>query len=335
MAKALAPIFTDPDKAREYLENQRWPDGPICPHCGNIDPATITGLKGKAHRPGVYQCNACRDQFTVTVGTVFERSKIALNVWLYATYLLCSSKKGMSSHQLHRMLGVTYKTAWFMTHRIREAMTDPAMGPLGGEGKVIEVDETYHGRKENPRVVRTSGEPFIKKGKAGIGAKRPVVALTERGGKTKMFHVENANAEAIREILVQHASRESDLHTDESRLYTETGKEFAAHRTVKHSAGEYARVELVGHNEDESEFYFRSVHSNNVENVFSVFKRGMTGTYQHCGEAHLHRYLTEFEFRRNRRTALGYTDGMRTNDALKGIEGKRLTYRRIGEATHD
>lgn len=169
----------------------------------------------------------------------------------------------------------------------------------------------------------------------GLASKRPLVALVERGGKTKMFHVENATAEAVREILVQHASRKSDLHTDESRLYTETGKEFAAHRTVKHSAGEYARVELVGHNEDESEFYFRSVHSNNVENVFSVFKRGMTGVYQHCGEAHLHRYLTEFEFRRNRRTALGYTDGMRTNDALKGIEGKRLTYRRIGEAAHD
>ena len=151
MAAKIADIFTDADKARTYLENQRWPNGPICPHCGNVDPAAITELKGKAHRPGVYQCNACREQFTVTVGTVFERSKIALNVWLYATYLLCSSKKGISSHQLHRMLGVTYKTAWFMTHRIREAMTDPGMAPLGGSGKVVEADETYHGRRENPK----------------------------------------------------------------------------------------------------------------------------------------------------------------------------------------
>jgi transposase-like protein len=315
MAKNLNPIFTDADKAREYLEAQRWPDGPVCPHCGTVNDATA--LKGKAHRPGVYQCNSCREQFTVTVGTVFERSKIALNVWLYATHLLCSSKKGLSSHQLHRMLGVTYKTAWFMTHRIREAMKDTNAGPIGGEGKIVEADETYHGHRENPRITTTRGRPFIKKGKAGTPAKRPVVALVERGGEVRMFHVQNATKAEIREVLVRNVDRASVLHTDESRLYTETGKEFAGHRTVAHSGGEYVRWENG-----------EAVHSNTVENVFSVFKRGMTGVYQHCGEAHLPRYLTEFEFRYNRRTALGFTDGMRTDDALKGIGGKRLTYRR-------
>lgn len=312
MAKTLNPIFTDAEKAREYLEKQRWPTGPICPHCGADD---VTGLKGKKHRPGVYQCNACREQFTVTVGTVFERSKIALNVWLYATHLLCSSKKGMSAHQLHRMIGVTYKTAWFMMHRIREAMRDTDAGPIGGEGKVVEADETYFGQRENPRVVRTSGQPFIKKGKAA--QKRPVVALVERGGQVRMFHVEDANAANIRDVLVRNVDRKSALHTDESRLYIETGKEFASHRTVKHSAGEYVRYE--------DGF---AIHSNTVENVFSVFKRGMKGIYQHCGEAHLHRYIAEFDFRYNRRTALGWNDAMRTDAALKGIEGKRLTYRR-------
>jgi transposase-like protein len=320
---SLPVIFTDADKARQYLETQRWPDGPVCPHCGTVNEATA--LKGKAHRPGVYQCNACREQFSVTVGTVFERSKIALNVWLYATHLLCSSKKGMSSHQLHRMLGVTYKTAWFMTHRIREAMKDENAGPIGGEGKVVEADETYYGRTSTPRLSKTrerEKRPYIKR--KGPQSKNPVVALVERGGEVRMFHVENATADQVREVLVRNVKRDSALHTDESRLYTETGKEFADHRTVRHSAKEYVRYEADA-----------TVHSNTVENVFSVFKRGMEGVYQHCGEAHLHRYLSEFEFRYNRRTKLGYTDGMRTDDALKGIEGKRLTYRRIGEAKNN
>jgi transposase-like protein len=320
MAKNLPVIFTDADKARTYLEGQRWPNGPFCPHCGNADPEAITSLKGKAHRTGVYQCNACREQFTVTVGTVFERSKIAINVWLYATFLLCSSKKGMSSHQLHRMLGVTYKTAWFMTHRIREAMKEPNAGPLGGEGRIVEADETYFGNRENPKPsAQRKGCPYLKRKKPFD--KRAVVALVERGGgKAKMFHVQTATKAEVRDVLVRNVKRDSVLHTDESKLYTETGKEYADHRTVKHSAGEYVRYEADG-----------PVHSNTVENVFSVFKRGMTGVYQHCGEAHLHRYLSEFEFRYNRRAKLGFTDGMRTDDALKGIAGKRLTYRRIGE----
>jgi transposase-like protein len=317
---AFPKIFTDADEARAYLEGQRWPEGPICPHCGTVNDATA--LKGSAHRPGVYQCNSCREQFTVTVGTVFERSKIALNVWLYATHLLCSSKKGMSSHQLHRMLGVTYKTAWFMTHRIREAMKAEGAGPIGGEGKIVEADETYIGKTSTPRYSKQRGErPYIKR--KGPQSKNPVVALVERGGEVRMFHVENATAAEVREVLVRNVDRASALHTDESRLYTETGKEFADHRSVRHSAKEYVRYE------DDA-----TVHSNTVENVFSVFKRGMTGVYQHCSEAHLKRYLAEFEFRYNRRTALGYNDAMRTDDALKGIEGKRLTYRRTNEVAN-
>ena len=320
MNKFTQPIFTDANAAREYLEGQRWPNGAWCPHCGEADETRIGKVMGKSARPGVYQCKSCRKQFTVTVGTVFERSKIALNVWLLATFLMSSSKKGMSAHQLHRTLGVTYKTAWFMAHRIREAMAEknPA-GPLGGEGKIVEADETYIGKKDdwkpNPNATKS--------GKSGGAHKRTVVGLVERGGEARLYHLDRANAETVRDILVRNVSRKSDLHTDESRLYTITGQEFASHRTTKHSAGEYVRYdgETV-------------IHSNTIENVFSVFKRGMVGTYQHCGENHLHRYLAEFGFRYNYRAGLGVDDTARTNAALKGIEGKRLTYRRLDEAYH-
>ncbi|MBN9009343.1 MAG: IS1595 family transposase, partial [Rhizobiales bacterium] len=259
--------------------------------------------------------------FTVTVGTVFERSKIPLSKWWLAMHLMGSSKKGMSAHQLWRMLGFgSYRTAWFMAHRIREAMKDMGAGPIGGEGKIVEADETYIGRTSTPRVSKQRGtRPYIKR--KGPQSKNPVVALVERGGEVRMFHVENATASDVRDVLVRNVDRKSALHTDESRLYTETGKEFADHRTVRHSTKEYVRYEADG-----------VIHSNTVENVFSVFKRGMTGVYQHCSEAHLHRYLSEFEFRYNRRTALGWNDTDRVADIAKGIEGKRLTYRRIGYA---
>lgn len=319
------PIFTDADAAREHLQSIRWPNGPICPHCGNIDKTTITKLAGKASRPGLFQCKECRGQFTVTVGTVFERSKIGLNKWLLATHLLTSSKKGMSAHQIHRMLGVTYKTAWFMCHRIREAMRDDVAtsGPLGGAGKTVEADETYFGNKEGPApTMTTSGRPFTKSGKAAN--KRAVVGLVERGGKVRMFHVEKANKETVRNIVVANVSRESIFYTDESRLYTVLGTEFkGGHETTKHSAGEYVRyAEGV------------AIHTNSIEGVFGIFKRGMKGVYHHCGEAHLHRYLAEFDFRYNNRTRLGVADVERRDRALAGIEGKRLTYRRIGEAAH-
>jgi transposase-like protein len=316
--KLDSPIFQDADKAREHLEAQRWPNGPICPHCGNINPDRITKMQGKAHRPGLYNCMECREQFSVTVGTVFERSKIALNKWLLATFLLASSKKGMSAHQLHRMLGVTYKTAWFMAHRIREAMKEDvkSSGPLGGEGKIVEADETYYGAKDTIKKRTIRGKP-------ANSSKRVVIGLVERGGKARMFHIDRATKTDIRDILVRNADRKSDLMTDESNFYPVTGKEFAKHETVKHTVGEYVRYEGE-----------RVIHTNTIENVFSVFKRGMHGVYQHCGEAHLHRYLAEFDFRFNRRTALGVSDTERADQLLAMIEGKRLTYRRIGEADH-
>jgi transposase-like protein len=217
------------------------------------------------------------------------------------------------------MLGVTYKTAWFMTHRIREAKKDVGAGPIGGEGKVVEADETYQGRRENPKPSPSRrGRPNLKKKPFD---KRSIVALVERGGETRMFHIENATAAEIREVLVRNVRRDSELHTDESELYVRVGEEFASHYTVKHSASEYVRYEGD-----------RTVHSNTVENVFSVLKRGVHGVYQHCGESHLHRYLAEFEFRYNRRTALGWNDQMRVNSIAEGIEGKRLTYQRLGDA---
>jgi transposase-like protein len=319
-----SPMFTDETAARETLEAERWPNGPICPHCGNSDPERIAQVRGKkrSHRPGLYYCNECKGQFTVTVGTVFERSKIPLNKWLLATFLLSSSKKGMSAHQLHRMLGVTYKTAWFMAHRIREAMADPKPEPMGGAGKVVEADETYFGPKDHQPKTRTDGTPFNSRGKRGPEGKRTIISLVERGGSVRSFHVERATKDSVREILVRNASRESTLHTDESNLYVETGAEFAGHHTTKHSAGEYVRYTAAG-----------VVHSNTIEGYFSIFKRGMKGVYQHCGEAHLHRYLAEFDFRYNTRAALGVNDAARTAKALMGIGGKRLTYRRPDAAT--
>lgn len=321
-----APIYTDANKAREHLEAIHWPYGPLCPHCGNTEPTRITKMEGKSTRPGVYKCNECRAPFSVTVGTVFERSHIPLNKWVLASHLLAASKKGMSAHQLHRMLGVTYKTAWFMAHRIREAMKEDvkSSGPIGGEGKTVEADETYIGKRETPRkLARGRIANPTKSGKSGGAQKRIVVGLVERGGKARMFHLNDATASTVRDVLVRNVDRSSTLYTDSSRLYTKTGEEYGAHRTTNHAAGEYARREgdVV-------------VHSNTIEGVFSVFKRGMVGVYQHCGEAHLHRYLAEFDFRYNRRVALGISDTERAADLLRGARDKRLTYRRTGEADY-
>ncbi|MGJ8570629.1 MAG: IS1595 family transposase [Hoeflea sp.] len=322
------PIFHDEDAAREHLEAIRWPHGPNCPHCGNINPDTIAKVEGKkqTHRKGLYYCNECAGQFTVTVGSVMERSKVPLSKWVFAFHLFAASKKGMSAHQLHRMLGVTYKTAWFMAHRIREAMKEDvaSSGPLGGEGKTIEADETYIGKRETPRQLSRGriAKP-TKSGKAGGAEKRIVFGLVERGGKSRMFLVQNATKDILRDVLVRNADRKSNLYTDESRLYPETGKEFATHRTVKHSAKEYARVEGDA-----------VIHSNTIEGVFSIFKRGMIGIYQHCGEAHLHRYLAEFDFRYNRRTALKVSDRERAEDAIRGAAGKRLTYNQTDQAAY-
>ncbi len=321
MVDLTNPIFTDADKAREHLEAQRWPEGPYCPHCGNIDQARIRSMKGKAHRPGLYNCRECRKQFSVTVGTVFERTKVPLNKWLMATYLLSASKKGMSAHQLHRTLGVTYKTAWFMFHRIREAMrVDTANAePMGGKSKVVEADETYQGKTKSTRKISVDGRVKYQNKGRGPANKRPVIALVERGGKARSFHVPYATRPVVEKIVAENIAKESRLHTDESHLYSKSGVPglVAKHETVRHSADEYVRGD---------------VYSNSVEGYFSIFKRGMKGVYQHCSEKHLHRYLAEFDFRFSNRTALGVNDTDRANEALKGITGKRLTYRRTSEA---
>jgi transposase-like protein len=318
------PVFTDEDKAREWLETHRWPNGPFCPYCGQFE--TVSPFKGKSMGPGWYHCNDCRRKFTVRVGTLYERSHIPLHKWLLATHLLSSSKKGMSAHQLHRMLGVTYKSAWFMAHRIREGMADKKpTGPLGGDGKIVEADELYTGKREGPikhSRKRINWKP-TKGGKSGPAQKRVVIGLVERGGETRLVHIDHATKESVRDVVVRNISRESALHTDESRLYTTLGYEFDAHRTVHHASGEYVRYEAGV-----------MVTTNTIENVFSVFKRGMHGTYQHCGEAHLHRYLAEFAFRHNNRSALGVTDKERAEKAIAGIEGKRFIYRRAGEAAN-
>jgi transposase-like protein len=299
------PIFTDETAAREALESVRWPNGPYCPHCGNSDPEKLAKVEGKkqSHRPGLYYCNECKGQFTVTVGTVFERSKIPLTKWWLVTHLMSASKKGISAHQIGRMLGVTYKTAWFMCHRVREAMKDMNPDPMGGSGKVIEADETYFGKLETPRKRNKYYPPVTKGGNRGPANKRAVLGLVERGGKVRTFHIARATSDEVHDIIVTTTSRKSTLHTDESKIYTMVGKEFDGHKTVKHAANEYVRG---------------TVHTNTVENVWSVFKRGMHGTYQHCGEAHLHRYLAEFDFRYNLRAKLGFTDKMRANAAMRG-----------------
>jgi transposase-like protein len=298
------PMFHDEDKAREALEAVRWPDGPICPHCGSSDPDKLAKVEGKkqSHRPGLYYCNDCKGQFTVTVGTVFERSKVPLTKWWMAAHLMNSGKNGVSAHEIHRNIGVTYKTAWFMMHRLREAMIVANPGPMGTLGGAVQADETYH--------LNTSKR--AKSYKKGLSQKASVLALVdENTGTVRTFHVDKTmTADKIAEILFTNVERKATLVTDESRLYKVLGKEFAAHQTMNHSGREY--VNAAGFT------------TNNVENFFGVFKRGMRGTYTFCGEQHLQRYLTEFQFRYNNRSGLGVTDGERT---AKGIEGKRLTYR--------
>lgn len=300
MCDLSKPIFHDADKAREHLESLRWPDGAACPHCGGCE--KIYSIKGG--RAGLYKCGDCRKQFTVTVGTVFEKSKIPLNKWLMAVHLMCASKKGMSAHQLHRMLNLTYKTAWFMSHRIREAMREDGDGGLlGGGGKIVEADETF-GNERKPKAQGKQGRGYHHKSK--------VLSLVERGGRVRSFHVPNVTAATLKPYLKAQIDAESRLMTDEASQYTLVGREFSDHGVVSHGIGEYVRGDI---------------HTNTVEGYFAIFKRGVKGTYHHISSAHLKRYLCEFDFRYNYRSSLDVTDAQRATIALKGIEGKRLMYR--------
>lgn len=298
MTTLTDPIFHDEAKAREHLEAMRWPDGPWCPHCGSVN---VKRLEGKSYTPGALYCRDCRKKFTVAVGTLFERSHIPLHKWVLAFHLMASSKKGMSAHQLHRMLDLTYKTAWFMAHRIREAMREPAgAGPLGGSNKVVEADETFVGGKAKNRA------------DGRVPRKEAVMSLVERDGRIRSFHVASVNAATLRDVLTSQVERSSYLMTDEATYYTKTGREFGGHGTVNHSIDEYVR----------GGFW----HTNTVEGYFAHLKRGIYGVYHHVSPKHLKRYVGEFDFRYNAR---GISDAARANAALRGIEGKRLTYRRI------
>lgn len=300
MSVLSKPYFHDEAKAFEYLESVVWADGVVCPHCGTVG-GRVYAIEGKSARVGLKKCGECRKQFTVKVGAVFEHARMPLHKMLQAVYLITSSKKGISAHQLHRVLEITYKSAWFLVHRIREAMRQGDLAPFGSDGGAVEVDETYIGKRKG------AGNP-----KGGHAHKMAVLALVERNsGKCRMFYVENAAGKLVQPIVLQNLAREARLMTDEATMYRTIGKQFAEHSAVKHYAKEYVRGDVT---------------TNTVEGCFSIFKRGMKGVYQHCGEQHLHRYLAEYEFRYSYREANGFNDGERSVEALKGIVGKRLTY---------
>src|ERR1700731_283581 len=296
-----AKVLQEEAAAYAWVEARIWPEGPVCPHCGGVD--RISKMGGKSTRIGVYKCYQCRHQFSVKVGTVFEDSHVPMRLWLQAMYLLCSSKKGISSNQLHRTLGVTLKTAWFMSQRIREAMRTVGVVPMGGEGEVVEADETFIGRKEGSIKRR------------GHGHKNAILSLVDRNsGQVRSFHVDGTSAADIVPIIKANVAKETAMMTDEGGHYFTLGDHFASHESVSHKADEYVRG---------------SVHTNTVEGYYSVFKRGMTGVYQHCHEKHLHRYLAEFDFRYSNRAALGIVDNSRAELALRGVRGKRLRYQRV------
>ena len=290
--------FATDDAAREYLESARWPNGPVCAHCGETE--KVTRLKGKSHRAGLFQCNACKEQFTVTVGTVFEKSKIPLRKWLVAWYMLCSSKKGVSALQIQRMLDIgSYRSAWFMMHRIRYALRNPVFADkLGGNGGTVEVDETYVGGKVKGM------------GRAYKGNKIPVVSLVERGGRVRSQSVSKVTGNTLKKALADHLDPSAHLITDDLAGYRKPGRQYASHRTVNHSAKEYVRGD---------------VHTNTVEGYFSLFKRGVNGVFHHFGHQYMDQYLSEFDFRYNTRHM---TDGQRTVAGISQVGGKRLLLKR-------
>jgi len=298
MSVLSAPHFHDEQKAYDFVEAMIWPKGPVCPHCKAT--ARVSKMQGKSTRIGTYKCYSCRKPFTVKIGTIFEASHIPLRIWLQAIFLLSSSKKGISSNQLHRALGVTLKSAWFMAHRIREAMRAGSLAPMGGGGGIVEIDETFIGRK--PGAAMAGG---------GIAHKNAVVTLVSRDGEARSFHVAHASSDNILPIVRRNLASEAKVVTDDAGYYRNLNAEYM-HAYVNHSAGQWGRGEI---------------HTNTIEGYFSIFKRGMKGVYQHCSEKHLHRYLADFDFRYSHRVRLGVDDAQRAECTLKGIVGKRLTYK--------
>ena len=302
--------FHNEEAAYEWVEAHVWPNGPVCPKCQGTD--RVSKMKGKSTRIGTYKCYACRKPFTVKVGTIFEDSHIPLRLWLQAMHLIASSKKGISANQLHRTLKITLKSAWFLGHRIRYAMTAGSLSapPLGGEGTsgIVEADETFIGQKK--------GVPK----KRAYHHKHAVMSLVERGGDIRNFHIVKADAKHVMAVIRANVAKKARVMTDEAKYYNQVGAEYAEHGTVNHAAGEYVRGDA---------------HTNTLENFHSVFKRGMKGVYQHCSERHLHRYVDEFGFRHNNRVGRGVDDEQRALKVLRGVKGKRLTYRTIDrKVTH-
>ena len=300
-----SPIFHDETAAREWLEARIWKDGRKCPHCGVIDESTL--MQGESHRAGVYQCNACRKPFTVTVGTLYERSKIPLHKWLAATHLLMAGKKGISALEIGRMLGISKKSSWFLMHRIRESLPPKMLEPMGGEGSTVEIDETYIGGKASNRHKNQRG-----RGRGREVAKAPVFALVERDGSARAFHVPNVSGANLREIVRKNVAKGTTVYSDDNHTTRYSAQGFK-NDSVNHRDGEYVRGD---------------VHSNTVEGYFATLKRGIVGTYHHVSEQHLDRYLAEFSYRHSTREKLGVSDAERMEKSVQGIVGRRLTYRR-------
>lgn len=308
MAESIlsAPHFHKEEAAYEFVESHIWPKGTVCPHCGGVE--RNTKLEGDSTRLGVYKCYDCRQPFTVKVGTIFESSHIPLRLWLQAIFLIASSKKGISSNQLHRTLGITLKSAWFMSHRIREAMKDNG-GVLGGNGGIVEADETFYGNIKGHNKPRWGG---------GSAHKHKILSLVERDGNVRSFHIANVDQKNLKPILLSQIAKDTHLMTDGAHQYKNIGRDFVRHESVNHTQGEYARKSKV-----------KGVvaHTNTVEGYFGLLKRGLVGTYHHVSEEHLQRYVTEFDFRFSNRVSLGVNDSERAEKLLANAKGKRLTYR--------